>query len=172
MKKFMKYTGTFLTVLLVCTAIMMAGGMLCGCRIFNISSASMSPSLPVGTLIVTRPVSLEKLEAGDIVTVSYNASGQTLTHRVVSTDPDNGTFITKGDANETSDSTMRQDQLVGKVILAIPGAGNLLSFLAGWKGRLILASCLIAALVLVVLSDPQVRRKQRTGLAADSNQNN
>ena len=104
--------------------------LIAGYKFMIVSSGSMEPVLPVGSLVIVTPCDYEDLELGDIVTM--DAGGINLTHRVVgkwdrSTDDvyaylepgDEGydtetVWVTKGDANAQPDGPLNDD-IVGKV---------------------------------------------------------
>ena len=55
--------------------------LIAGYKFMIVSSGSMEPTLPVGSLVIVTPCEKEELQLGDIVTM--NAGGINLTHRVV-----------------------------------------------------------------------------------------
>lgn len=75
-----------------------------GYKFMIVSSGSMEPVLPVGSLVIVTPCDTEDLELGDIVTM--NAGGIYLTHRVVGkynpNDPD-GSVVLPEDVSEFED---------------------------------------------------------------------
>lgn len=106
-----------------------------GYKFMIVSSGSMEPTLPVGSLVIVTPCDYEDLQEGDIVTM--DAGGINLTHRVVgkydSKDPEGYLtweecttqedkdrylaeeyWVTKGDNSETIDGRLT-DNIVGKV---------------------------------------------------------
>lgn len=105
--------------------------LIAGYKFMIVSSGSMEPVLPVGSLVIVTPCDYEDLEYGDIVTM--NAGGINLTHRVVGKydrnhPSDVNTYlvpgdagydtetiwVTKGDANAQPDGPLNDD-VVGKV---------------------------------------------------------
>ena len=63
-------------------------------------SGSMEPTFKVGSVIYYKPIPLEQLKAGDVITFEMK-QGTLVSHRIVSID---GNLIeTKGDANEIAD---------------------------------------------------------------------
>ncbi|HSJ70835.1 MAG TPA: signal peptidase I [Acidimicrobiia bacterium] len=93
-------------------------------RIVAIEGGSMSPTIETGDAIVlTRPPA--ELEVGMVVTLE--AEGTVVTHRIVSVN-DDGTFTTKGDANDVADDWdgLRVD-VVGIQRARIPFLGRLLT---------------------------------------------
>jgi signal peptidase I len=113
-----------------------------GYRLYTVKTPSMTPaadgSSPAGgfragdTILVklTKP---EDIRVGDIITfVPGDDPRVYLTHRVVEVLDGIGNyqdvaFVTKGDANNSSDSPITGDMLIGKKIFAIPGTGTILT---------------------------------------------
>lgn len=90
-------------------------------------------SISVGDMVI---IHREKdYQVGDIVTYDDGLSAP-VTHRVIKKDGDS--FVTQGDANNTSDPAIDRNQIVGKVVLIIPKIGNLLQKLQSPLGMLIL----------------------------------
>lgn len=87
-------------------------------RLYVVQSGSMEPEIPVGAVVAVRPV--DQYQESDIIT--YRENGQTITHRVIG--EENGRLVTKGDANEEADTqTVRQRDVLGKVLLDVPYLG-------------------------------------------------
>ncbi len=97
---------------------------------YVILTGSMRPSLPPGTLVVTRPVDLVSLRVGAVVTYQLT-SGQAavVTHRIVGQGINalgEQVFRTQGDANRTADpGWIRPVQLRGEQWYAVPYLGHL-----------------------------------------------
>ena len=107
-----------------------------GWRAFDITTASMGVAAPVGTLVITKPVSVGQLEVGDMVTYRVPGPERVFTHRVIEITGD-GTFRTQGDLNGAPDPwTLHGRDLVGQVTLRIWAGGYLLRALPilsiGW----------------------------------------
>ncbi|MDR1386980.1 MAG: signal peptidase I [Propionibacteriaceae bacterium] len=69
-------------------------------------SGSMEPTLPVGSIVFSRPVSGDQIEVGDIVSVPQSGSSDIVTHRVLTVTPtgDGQVVLTmRGDANKLPD---------------------------------------------------------------------
>ena len=88
-----------------------------------VSSGSMEPVLPVGSMVIVTPCDYEDLKLGDIVTMDMN--GITLTHRVAGkmdlegniVEPDDpmyeaSTWYTKGDNSDTLDGKLGDNVIV------------------------------------------------------------
>ena len=124
--------------------------------VFNayvVLSGSMLPHINIKDIVVTKKISAEELEVGDIVTFIAPDSrygGISITHRILDKYYDESlgsyTYRTKGDANNVADSALvPNSNILGKVILKIPKLGYLQDLLSS-KGGLIfvvLIPCLV-----------------------------
>ncbi len=88
----------------------------------TVLSGSMSPEFNAGDVIVISQVSWDDIKVGDVITFR---TGKTLTtHRVV--EVLNGSFRTKGDANEDPDAgQVDVNSVVGRHVFTIPYMGYL-----------------------------------------------
>jgi signal peptidase len=88
-------------------------------------SGSMEPAMPVGSVVLVRPVDPEAVAVGDIITFRQQGSPDFVTHRVVEVlDEESLSFRTKGDANEEPDTSLvPADALRGRVWATIPYLG-------------------------------------------------
>ena len=136
-----RFAGTVLAlmVLLAAAAVLAAAVLvprLAGATPYTVLTGSMSPAYPVGTMVVVRSVDAGDIGIGSVITYQL-ASGKpgVATHRVVAIarNPDGRVrFQTRGDANNGPDPKwVRPEQVRGKVWYAVPGLGNLSSFLTG-----------------------------------------
>ena len=74
-------------------------------------SGSMEPTLKVGSLLYYRSNDLDDFNKDDILVYRYK--NHTISHRIV--EQVKGGFITKGDANQTNDSlVVNNEQVLGK----------------------------------------------------------
>lgn len=125
-------------------------------------SGSMSPGLPVGTMVFIRPVEPADIEVGDVMTFQPRPDAPELvTHRVIGID-DSGpapVFTTQGDANRTPDiDAVPASAVRGELWLGVPHLGRLAAVLHSPKGVgvLILLACAVAA------ASPGKRRPSNT----------
>ena len=90
-----------------------------------VMSGSMEPALPVGSVVLVRPVDPEAVAVGDIITFRRQGSPDFVTHRVVEVvNEESLSFRTRGDANEEPDtSSVPADALRGRVWVTIPYLG-------------------------------------------------
>lgn len=120
--------------------------MMFGYKFMIVTSGSMTPQIPVGSLIIVKPCEYDDLELGDIVTMKKG--GFYLTHRVHAwslgkdvnnkeilvdeTHPDymiNGYWITKGDASDTLDGRVYEDTVVGTMLWCCEPVGYVYRFI-------------------------------------------
>ncbi|MDD4125077.1 MAG: signal peptidase I [Eubacteriales bacterium] len=90
-----------------------------GLRLFKIITGSMEPVYAVGDYVISRSISPDKLKEGDIIAFfseNEDTKGEIIIHRIVSVG-DNDTFITRGDANATDDtSTVSGKNIIGEIV--------------------------------------------------------
>ena len=109
-------TLSFVIYVMVCSANGKAVNVF-GKSVLRVVTGSMEPSLQVGDYIIVEKTDISALKEGDIISFYSQQSdieGMLVTHRIVSIN-DDGSFVTKGDANPVSDSiTVSPDKIVGK----------------------------------------------------------
>ena len=108
----------------------------------SVQTGSMAPALPVGSLIIDRPVDPAALHVGDIATYREHADGRIryVTHRVVGVAGPLWAlrFTFRGDDNNTPDPrTVPASAIAGKVWIDIPYVGAVSDGLARMRGTLI-----------------------------------
>lgn len=112
-------------------------------------TGSMEPAIPVGGLVVIKPVDPGTLKTGDIICFKFSED-TSVTHRIVNIT--NVGFVTKGDANEVPDQwTVKEENVVGKVILTIPFVGYLGFFVRTPIGLIVLIVLPASAIILTEL---------------------
>lgn len=116
-----------------------------GHKIYIVMSGSMEPAVKMGGVVVVQPLPAEEVQPGDIITFRGENSRSLTTHRVVSTETENGLlFYTKGDANESLDPLpVKAQQLVGKVVLTVPYLGYPFAFIRTRAGLVTLFSLVV-----------------------------
>jgi len=90
-----------------------------GYSVFEVQTGSMAPEINPGDWIIVK--SSNDIELKDVIT--YNQDGEYITHRVIGVY--NGTYVTKGDANNSKDDPIDQKQVVGKVVKILANFGIL-----------------------------------------------
>ena len=123
--------------------------------IYTIATGSMVPNINVYDAVINMRVdNPNDLKVGDVITFrssSVLTPNMTITHRIKAieeTEDGEICFITKGDANNIEDdSCTRHSAVIGKVIIRIPGLGNIQRFLASGVGWVL--CILIPALIII-----------------------
>ena len=126
---------------LIITALMFAASnnpskSLFGYRYYTVLTPSMEPVYSVGDMVFVKITKADQINIGDVITFNPASDGEAyLTHRVVEKYENyNGTgvtcFRTKGDANNTEDSFLiDEDRVIGTVRLCIPKLGYVVRFI-------------------------------------------
>jgi signal peptidase len=145
--------GVMILAILVAVASFIAPRLI-GAVPLTVLTGSMVPTFNPGDLIITMPVEPEDVKSGDIVTFQPESDNPTLiTHRVISVgfalDGDT-VFVTKGDANDAEDPSIRSDQVMGKYLYHVPYVGYVANALPGDSKALIL-QLIGGAILLYVL---------------------
>jgi len=124
----------FSTTLLCAVALLLVSLMVStamGYRVLIIKSGSMAPTFTIGDIVVDRSIPPNQARPGDVVTFRDPELGdQLVTHRVVSVrrSGDQIDFVTRGDANHTSESwSVPVTGSIGQTVVSDPMIGKLLS---------------------------------------------
>lgn len=106
-----------LVVLPVVATLLIAAAM--GVRLWNITSESMQPAIPARSAVLTLPL---EPELGQPHVYADPDRDRVVAHRLVGQDRDGLVF--HGDAVTVRDSPVQADQILGRVVLTVPGAGQ------------------------------------------------
>ena len=129
-----------------------------GAGAYNVTSGSMEPNIPVGSLVIAGKTEADTLQTGDVI--AFNEDGTVITHRVVENDTVNRQITTKGDANNVEDFTpVSYENVIGKVDIHIPYIGAVLEGLSTVTGKIAMF-CLLAGGILLILAGKRYGRKQ------------
>jgi len=119
---------------------------------YVIYSGSMEPTVEVGSLLLTRPVDVEDLQVGDVITYRSPGNHTTLTHRIVSMRQQDGQWVfkTKGDASLKPDprEVILRGQ-VSKMAFDIPYLGYVVDFAKSTQGVVLFLLVPAAGLLLI-----------------------
>lgn len=116
-----------------------------GYRLFMVLSSSMEPTIRAGSVVLVIPKDTYKRR--EIITFSATPGTQlgrlnpAVTHRIIQVKDEEGrrTYRTIGDANEEADrEPVEKEQIIGRIVLAVPYAGYLASFAKTQKGFILL----------------------------------
>jgi signal peptidase len=133
-----------------------------GATPYVVLTDSMEPSLPVGTLVVSRPVEPDRIRTGSVITYQLRSGQEQLvTHRVVGIGMTVGgerTYLTQGDANDVPDTQpVRDVQVRGAVWYQVPYVGHVAGAFTGQRE----AIGMVAAVLLLGYAGWQVVRAAR-----------
>ena len=125
-----------------------------GCGVYYISTPSMEPALPKGSLVFTKPVSIDEIVEGeDILAFKSEPHNKTFIHRCVSVDRESGLIYTKGDANEVDDPLPTDFSLCyGRLVFHLPVLGYLAMAVDNLAGKLLIAALYVVWLAIEIES--------------------
>ena len=149
----------FLLTLVVATVVAGHGVPLLGDRLVIISGPSMSPAIPVGSLVLEQRVNTTTLRPGDVVTFGL-PNGTVVTHRIVRLSAIDGILHmeTKGDANANPDPVLLPvSRISGIVRASLPVAGFVFAYLTLPTGMVSVVSMLVCLLLCIWLLEDWLR---------------
>ncbi len=137
-----------------------------GFKLYAVKTQSMQNIYPAGTLIITDSTAAEDVEVGDVISFTV-AKNTVVTHRVTKNDTENELIYTKGDMNDSEDSSpVAYNNVLGCVVFGIPYIGNGALYLRKKYVKIalivllaLLAIYLIAGLVIRIVTKIKRRRK-------------
>ena len=158
---FKTWAGICLKMLFISFLLVVSLMIVLGYKFLIVVSPSMTPLIPVGSLVIVTPCEYEDLELGDIVTMDKN--GVNLTHRVKGKclplagsdaykymnedDPeyDKGVWYSQGDASDTKDGPV--DGVIGVVQEShiFEFTGKVVNFVQNHKPLTIIVIVLVVA---------------------------
>ena len=94
-----------------------------GYTAFSVVTGSMSPTLEIGDVIIVKVD--DDIKKDDIIT--YYKDDNFITHRVIEIRGDD--IVTRGDSNNSTDSPVTRDMIVGKVVHTFSQAGSFVDIL-------------------------------------------
>jgi signal peptidase len=152
----------FAVALLLPLATFLVAVWLLGWQLQHVESGSMSPTYPVGSLLVTADVAPSDVRIGmPIVFEDPREPGRLVTHRVVGVTP--GTvlaFVTRGDANATNDPEPVFARLVrGRVLWHVTVLGAVFDWLQWPRSFLVLVVLPAALLAFTEVRARSIRRR-------------
>jgi signal peptidase len=160
--KVAEYVGILLVFALLVVVVLALLAPRFGWRADTVLSGSMEPALPVGSVEVTRPVNVDDIQAGDIITFRSPTNGALMSHRVV--DVLNGEthgFRTKGDNNEDVDPyVIPAESVVGRFAFKVDNAGRVVEYLKTPLGFILLGLIGFALIAAEISTMLEVRWKE------------
>jgi signal peptidase len=135
------YLVLALALALLSSLLTVAATNMLGYESYVIYSGSMQPAVKVGSLLVSRPVDVNDLQVGDVITYPSPGNHTTLTHRIVDMRQEDGewAFQTKGDASPGPDpqEVILHGQ-VSRMVFDIPYLGYVVDFAKSIQGVVLL----------------------------------
>ncbi|MFI5261913.1 MAG: signal peptidase I [Candidatus Limnocylindrales bacterium] len=161
-----------LLVLLVVARIMPVAGW----PTFVVRGGSMEPAIPIGALVVDRPVEPGQLRVGDVVSIQVGPLRAIFTHRIDRIVAHDGAIWieTKGDANRAADPALvPATAVVGRTAVVLPLFGYLLAVFTGVSGAALgvglLGSLALARLLAATFAaQPAPAREREAGAREQS----
>jgi signal peptidase len=154
MKKIFDIVFTAIIVIVLLFAFLLVGVRIFGLKPYVVTSGSMEPNYPVGSLVYVKKVGPNELQVKDTITYVIG-NGTVVTHRIVEVLPDEDDptvvrYRTKGDANDHADGTLIHfNNVLGKVTFCVPIIGFIAHFVQTPPGCYLL---IVVLLILVLLS--------------------
>jgi signal peptidase len=138
-KKIANYFGLTVVIVLMAVAMITFIAPRFGWRVDVVLSGSMEPQIHVGSVVVSRPLDIGSVNAGDIITFRSPLNGEFTTHRVISVENSPSLFFrTKGDTNEDADPFIVGHQsVVGRVCFNVAYLGYIIQLIKSRLGLLL-----------------------------------
>lgn len=116
-------------------------------RTLTVLTASMQPTFPAGSVVLSVPIPIDQVAVGDVITYAIPVDDRrVVTHRVVEVVRP-GVVRTQGDANNTVDPWVAElkGQTAWKAQGRVPGLGYAIAALSGEAARLVCVLGMTAA---------------------------
>ena len=120
-----------------------------GFSMFEVQTGSMADEINPGDWIIVK--NTDKLKLNDIIT--YKFGEEYITHRII--EVYNGIYVTKGDANNSKDEPITEEQIVGKVIKILPHFGI-------YKKTILNPLVLLSLIITIALCNFAFKKKKIT----------
>lgn len=161
----LNFIGIMIMLLVILVMLPFTVPKLFGYEIYGVLSESMTPAYPVGSVIFVEKCGYGDVRVGEAVTFTLGTgTGNVMTHRIISKDEEAGTFLTKGDANNTADpEPVNKDRLIGRVRLAIPLLGKLAQWTGTGTGKAVCFILFACSLIMWITADLITRSKAGGG---------
>ena len=121
-----------------------------GYEIYNVTSGSMEPQIPVGSVVYVKSREPAQIAEGEVI--AFYSGSSVITHRCVENHLIEGRITTKGDANPLEDlGDVSYRDVIGVVEHHFPVIGNIMTVLAGTMGKILLLCLAVCGALLIVL---------------------
>lgn len=152
-----------LVVLVLGSAIGQRAAPLVGYELLVVRGSSMSPAIPLGSLVAVRSAEVGEVRPGQVVTIRAD-NGVQITHRVVRlTEVGTETYVEmRGDANASPDPTLVPGRaVVGVVDGYLPWLGYVVGFLSMPSGIVSVLAGLACLYLATMLAEPMETARRR-----------
>lgn len=160
------------SVILLLTAVLMLAVViprLAGATPYTVLTGSMRPSLPPGTLVVARPVDVDDIVPGMVITYQLESGrAAVVTHRVIAQGVNakgEVQFRTQGDANDEPDEGwVKPVQVKGRLWYSVPHLGHANNVLNGEERQMLVyvaAAGLLGYAAFMLTSAARDRLRER-----------
>ena len=165
MKTCWSIISTIVLAVLVILLIAFGGVRLFGLTPYMVTSGSMEPEYPVGSLIYVKEVPPEQIDVGDVITFRLTDGQTVATHQVYEADRAQEEFRTQGINNRDSEGNILHDaepvkytSVLGCPVTVIPYLGYVNRFCTTAPGVYILIGGAVAILVISLLIDGRTEK--------------
>lgn len=166
MKKCWSILTTVILIVAVILLIAFAGVRVTGLTPYIVSSGSMEPDYPVGSLIYVRDVPEEEISAGDVITFYLDNGTTVATHQVYEVDREQELFYTQGINNRDSEGNILHDaepvkysSVIGRPVAVIPYLGFVNRICTTKPGIYILIGGAVSVLLISILIEAKGEKK-------------
>ena len=128
-----------------------------GIKTFTIISSSMEPTFKIDDIIFVKKIDENQLQIGDII--SFIQDKDIITHRIEKIEKNESglVFITKGDANSTTDiNKVKLSQIEGKYIFKISKVGKIFYIL---KNKVVFIIGTIILIICYIIENNKISKK-------------
>ena len=152
-----------------------------GIKTFVVTSGSMEPMYPVGSLIYVKKVAPETIHVGEAITFYMDKDGTVATHQVYEIEQSKKQFRTQGINNRDEKGNILQDalpvlydNLIGKPIWCIPRLGNLKRFCTTAPGCywVMVVGAVMTGISIIIENSAKKKCKREQGEEYEKNNKN
>ena len=170
-RKIWNVSMSILLAAAICLAIALTVPGLLGYKSYVVTSGSMEPMYPVGSLILVKPVPAEEVAVGDAITFYMKNTEIVATHQVYEIDKEQKVFRTQGINNRDSKGNILHDaapaafdSLIGKPFACIPYLGSVSRFCTVTPNNyIVLGLAVVAAGISFVIDEiPEQEKSPET----------
>lgn len=132
-----------------------------GWQFAEVTTGSMEPTMPVGSILAVMPT--DEMTLGEPVMFQHEGAKMPVTHRVIALD--DGVATTQGDANNSPDATpVTASEVIGKPVLTMTGpAADAFAAAQTISGRIAIGALILLLLMPSLTSKPNPKTSTADG---------